>query len=52
MKFVSWNVEHFKGKPARSKRVVGLIKDEDPDVFGIIEVTGKSVFSQIVKAFP
>lgn len=52
MKFLSWNVEHFKGKAARLKRVVGLIKDEDPDIFGIIEVTGKTVFSQLVKEFP
>ena len=52
MKFLSWNVEHFKGKAARSKRVVGLIKDENPDIFGIIEVTGKTVFSQMVKEFP
>ena len=52
MKILCWNVEHFKGTKARVKRVVGLIKAEDPDVFGIIEVTGKRVYSEMVKEFP
>lgn len=52
MKILSWNVEHFKGKPARVRRVVGLIKDENPDIFGLIEVEGKRVFSELVKEFP
>jgi len=31
----SWNVEHFRGNPTRMKRVVQLLKKQNPDVFGL-----------------
>ena len=53
----SWNVEHFKSDGEgsldreRVERVVSYLKDVNPDVFGIYEVTGKEVYSQIVEKF-
>jgi len=49
---LSWNVEHFKGKPDRSKRVTAYIKKLDPDVFAIYEVKGKAVFGALTNTFP
>ncbi len=43
----SWNVEHFRGDPARVSRVVGLLGDVDPDVFALYEVTGSEVFQAL-----
>jgi endonuclease/exonuclease/phosphatase family metal-dependent hydrolase len=54
---VSWNVKHFKKNPneqgdaARVKRVVSLLKQQDPDVFALYEVTGKEVFIEITANF-
>jgi len=53
----SWNVEHFKGKDnqeydARCKRVIDFLKAQNPDVFGLYEVEGKEVFSDIVRKMP
>jgi hypothetical protein len=48
----SWNVEHFKDDPARIERVVTFIKAQDPDVFALLEVEGKTVFSSLVKIMP
>lgn len=54
----SWNVEHFKSdddeasSKERVERVVSYLKDVDPDVFGIYEVTGKEVYFEIVEKFP
>jgi len=39
---VSWNVEHFKGKPERVARVVALIGEQNPDVFALLELEGKN----------
>ena len=47
----SWNVEHFHGEPARVDRVVSHLKERDPDVFALYEVTGKEVFTQMVEEF-
>ena len=52
LKILSWNVEHFKGKPARLKRIAKFIEDENPDVFGLIEVEGKTVFREFTSRFP
>ena len=49
---VSWNVEHFKGDPARCRRVVDLLKSQDPGVFALYEVEGKEVFSEITSKMP
>jgi exonuclease III len=48
---VSWNVKHFKGSKARMKRVVKFLKDQNPDIFALYEVTGKTVFDEISKQF-
>lgn len=57
MKLVSWNVEHFTGKAqgdreGRLERVVDAIRQQDPDVFALIEVEGRRVFTTLVSAFP
>ena len=57
MKLISWNVEH---SPARYKvtekgrlgRVVDAIREEHPDLFALIEVVGRHVFTALVRAFP
>lgn len=51
LKVLSWNVEHFKGKPERIARIAGLIEAENPDVFGLIEVEGKVVFDEFTQRF-
>jgi hypothetical protein len=48
----SWNVEHFRGNPNRVSRVVSFLKAQDPDIFGLYEVTGAEVFSQMQAQFP
>lgn len=63
LKILTWNVEHFYGgggkdestrqkRKNRLKRVVDLIKQEDPDVFGILEVSSGFVYQAMVSAFP
>jgi exonuclease III len=48
----SWNVEHFKGDPARVQRVVKFLKDQNPDVFALYEVEGATVFQSLVTLMP
>lgn len=53
----SWNVRHFKSgnetfSKQRVERIFTCLKDLNPDVFGIYEVEGKEVYSEIVKKFP
>jgi len=48
----SWNVEHFKNDEKRVERVVQFLKEQNPDVFGLLEVEGKEVFSSLVKKMP
>ena len=48
----SWNVEHFKGKPARTERVLDFLNEQNPDVFALLEVEGKDVFSTLVARMP
>ena len=50
--FASWNVEHFHGKKQRIARVVDFIKTKGPDIFGLYEVKGKTVFSQLTETMP
>ncbi|CUI89148.1 endonuclease/exonuclease/phosphatase family protein [Cognatishimia activa] len=57
VKVLSWNVEHFTGKKSgarkdRLKRVIDVIKQEDPDVFGLIEVESDDVEDAFKDAFP
>lgn len=49
---VSWNVEHFKDEPDRVKRVVDLLAAQNPDVFGLYEVEGATVFDALVQKMP
>ncbi len=49
---VSWNVEHFKNPDSRVDRVVALLADLSPDVFGLYEVEGKEVFDALVSMMP
>jgi hypothetical protein len=50
----SWNVEHFKDDPsgARINRVIDFVKAQDPDVFGIFEVEGGTIFNALVSKMP
>ena len=48
----SWNIEHFKGDPTRTNRVIGYLKQQTPDVIGIYEVEGAAVISEVTSQFP
>lgn len=50
----SWNVEHFKEDPTgtRVNRVVDFVKSINPDVFGLFEVEGATVFDALVTTMP
>jgi len=48
----SWNVEHFKDDPTRVNRVIDLLNAQNPDVFGLYEVEGATVFSALVGKMP
>ncbi len=48
----SWNVEHFKNKPDRVERVVTFVNQQKPDVFTLLEVEGKDVFTELVTRMP
>lgn len=52
LSFASWNVEHFHGKKQRVARVVDFIKSKSPDIFGLYEVKGKTVFDQLTEDMP
>ena len=48
----SWNVKHFRGKASRINRVAKYLKDKNPDIFALYEVTGKEVFTELSLRFP
>jgi len=50
----SWNIEHFKDDPTsvRVNRVVDFLKAQAPDVFGIYEVEGATIFQALVDRMP
>jgi len=54
----SWNVKHFtensnsSADRSRVSRVISFLKRQNPDIFGIYEVEGKDVFTEIVTQFP
>ena len=48
----SWNVEHFRGDTARVQRVVDFVNKQKPDVFGLYEVEGKTIFNTLVQTMP
>jgi len=47
----SWNVKHFMNDPDRVGRVTEFLKDQNPDVFALYEVTGKEIFKAITESF-
>lgn len=52
LSFLSWNVENFHNDPPRVDRVIDLIVDQDPDVFGLYEVKGSAVFNAVTQKMP
>src|SRR5262245_50628770 len=50
----SWNVEHFKDDQTgqRIARVVGFVAEQEPDVFGVYEVEGATIFNALVTRMP
>lgn len=48
----SWNVKHFKGENSRVGDVVQFLKDQQPDIFALYEVTGSAVYSALSERFP
>ena len=48
----SWNVEHFKEDPTRVDRVIDFVKAQNPDVFGLYEVEGATIFTSLVSKMP
>ncbi|MDN3919192.1 endonuclease/exonuclease/phosphatase family protein [Roseateles violae] len=48
----SWNVEHFKDDPSRVGRVVEFMNSQSPDVFGLYEVEGATIFAELVQRMP
>jgi endonuclease/exonuclease/phosphatase family metal-dependent hydrolase len=52
LSFLSWNLENFHHDPARVDRVVDLVSEQDPDVFGLFEVKGAAVFEAMIEKMP
>jgi exonuclease III len=50
IKFLSWNVEHFKMN--KTQQIADIIKSYNPDVFGIYEVEAKEIYSFMLSYFP
>jgi endonuclease/exonuclease/phosphatase family metal-dependent hydrolase len=48
----SWNVEHFGDEPARASRVAAFLARAAPDVFALLEVEGREVFSALTAQLP
>ena len=48
----SWNVEHFALDPGRVKRVIAFLDAQRPDVFGLFEVEGATIFTELVAKMP
>ena len=48
----SWNIEHFKDDPTRIGRVVDFLSDQRPDVFGLYEVEGATIYDELVARMP
>lgn len=49
----SWNVEHFRGEEDRVSRVLSFLAAAPvPDVFALLEVEGKDLYTKAMRAFP
>ena len=49
---LSWNVKHFKIKNKDTKGILRHIKQYNPDILAIYEVTGKNVYDYMMDNFP
>jgi endonuclease/exonuclease/phosphatase family metal-dependent hydrolase len=49
--FLSWNVEHFRGGGERLNKVAKHIKDQNPDIFGLLEIEGADILSLMQNKF-
>lgn len=50
---LSWNIEHLRGKrPERLARIVNLLKSEDPDIFSLYEIEGKTIYQSLLSTLP
>ena len=53
IRFLSWNVRHFRGDEARAQNVAELVTSLDPDVFALLEFKAKSVMRTLMfESFP
>ncbi len=50
LSFAVWNVRKFNYKPQRVRAVGQLIKNHDPDVFGILEFLAKDAARKLVRS--
>ncbi len=48
----SWNVEHFRGDPERTERVLSFLEAQAPDVFALYEIEGSNAFTGLVNRMP
>lgn len=48
--FAVWNVEKFNYSPQRTTAVGNLIKNHDPDIFGILEFLAKDAARKLVRS--
>ncbi len=48
----SWNVEHFKEDAVRINRIIGFVKQQEPDVFALYEVESSVVYDSLVTNMP
>src|SRR5512143_3419534 len=48
--FASWNVKRFNYLPQRVRAVGQMLKNHDPDVFGILEFLAKDAARKLVRS--
>jgi len=48
----SWNVEHFRGDPERTDRVLSFLEAQSPDIFALYEIEGSNAFAGLVERMP
>lgn len=48
----SWNVEHFRNEEVRVERVIEFLERQDPDIFALYEVEGKTVYRALMDEMP
>lgn len=49
---LSWNVEKFQPAPERLQQVAKHISDQNPDVFGMLEIKNVDVMHLMENQFP